>query len=1014
MKSKPKKVRRIPAEKTAVVTASGEMAERIRQLDWAKTPLGSPRKWSQSLKNIVSVMLVNRFPMLLWWGKDYIQIYNDAYIPVLATKHPWALGNPTNMTWKEIWPILKPLIDKPYKGGPATWMDDILLKINRNDFVEETHFIIAYSPVPDPTTKSKIGGVLATVTEITGEIIGKRQMETLGRLGKAISKTLTLDEVLSEAANVFRDNRFDIPFAFLHKISNDGNMATLHTSVGYQENESLPCDDIDLNEPAERWQTLLKSVRENKIISLDNEDRWPNLPKGAWDVQPECLVHVPVTDGGNKTVAVITIGLNPYRKFDETYQNFIRLVADQVVLGVSKAKAYEDEHKRAKILEDLDRAKTIFFSNISHEFRTPLTLMLGTMEQALQEQGIAPANVDRLKVAHRNALRLLKLVNTLLDFSRIESGRQKAHYAKTDIVTLTTNLASNFDSIIEKADLKFHVSADKTIPEVYVDTPMWEKIVFNLLSNAFKYTLKGEIMLRLFARDQHVVLEVEDTGIGIPEKELPRMFERFHRVENAQGRTYEGTGIGLSLTKELVNLHGGEIHVTSKEGQGSTFTVLIPMGMDHLSPSQIADLPELIAEFDDTINKSYVNDALSVLESASDETLNEKPKDVSGARVLIVDDNSDMRKHIRSLLEKQFNVITAPNGREALQLIKSEQPDLVLSDVMMPVMDGIQLLKAVKEDPATSNLPIILLTARAGEESKIEGFDTGADDYLVKPFSANELMSRIRAQLSITKRRDDRERELERRVDERTVQLREKNTELELTNKELESFNYVASHDLQEPLRKIQTFTHLIDSESDKDEAVKKYLGKISVSAKRMSELINSILVYSRLPQVGEKLEPTDLNLILDNVKVDFELIVAEKNAVIESDNLPVINAMPLSMHQLFSNLISNSLKFCEKDPVIRITSATVDVREIATDTQVVAPGQYHQIKFSDNGIGFRKEYREQIFKLFQRLNNRSKYAGTGVGLSIVSKIVNRHNGYIAADSTPGHGATFTVWLPAT
>lgn len=1014
MKTKAKKARKKTYRKNTVPPVTGgEMAERIKTFDWGKTPLGRPQRWSQSLKNIISVMLVNRFPMLLWWGEKYVQFYNDAYIPIPGAKHPSALGQTGEVCWSEIWPVLKPLVDTPFSGGPSTWMDDILLKINRNNFIEETHFTIAYSPVPDPKAPRKIGGVLATVIEITGEIIGKRQMETLGRLGKAVSTTLSLDDVLSQVANVFRGNPFDIPFAFIHKISDDGTRAELFTTVGYQNgDDGLPDKVIDLRAPGEKWDTFLQSVRSSEILTVNKQEHWKDLPMGAWDVPADCLVHVPIREGTSIPVAVITIGLNPYRKFDDTYLNFIQLVADQAILGVSKAREFEQEHKRAKLLEELDRAKTIFFSNISHEFRTPLTLMLGTLELAMREPGVAPANVDRLAVAHRNALRLLKLVNTLLDFSRIESGRQKARYVKTDVASLTTSLASNFDSIIANADITFTVSADKSMPEVYVDTPMWEKIVFNLLSNAFKYTHKGTIALRLFARDGRAVLEVEDTGIGIPEKELPRMFERFHRVENAQGRTYEGTGIGLSLTKELVKLLGGEISVSSREGKGSTFTVSLPLGKDHLPASEVADFPDIIEKFDEAIHETYVNDALSVLESAAEDTSKGDPKNVTAARVLIVDDNSDMRKHIRALLETQFNVLTASNGHKALELIRTEPPDLVLSDVMMPVMDGIQLLKAVKGNPATSNLPIILLTARAGEESKIEGLETGADDYLVKPFSANELMSRIRTQLSITRRRDERERELEERVKERTTELRIKNEELELTNKELESFNYVASHDLQEPLRKIQTFTHLIEQQAASEENVKKYLGKIAVSARRMSELINSILVYSRLPQTAGNTEPTDLNRILENVKTDFELIIADKRAMVESDELPVVNAMPLGMHQLFSNLISNSLKFCEKEPLIRISSTVVDASDVEPDKPLLPQGKYHQLTFSDNGIGFRKEYREQIFKLFQRLNNRSKYAGTGVGLSIVAKIVSRHNGFIAADSTPGQGATFKVWLP--
>ncbi|HZY82230.1 MAG TPA: ATP-binding protein [Cyclobacteriaceae bacterium] len=985
-------------KRTAVVLGDSEMSGRIRDFKWEETPVGKPLVWTPSLKNTISLMMVNQFPMLLWWGKEYIQFYNDAYIPVLGTKHPWGLGKPVSVCWNEIWHVLQPLIDTPYNGGPATWMDDILLKLNRNNFVEETHFTIAYSPVPDPKARGKIGGVLATVKETTGEIISKRQMETLAKLGKTLSTTLSADDVFLQAATALRDNPFDIPFGFIHRITDEGVL--LETTIGFEgERNDIQCPD-------ETWTEFSKALKTNSITHFRNEGRWENLPMGAWDIATESMIHIPITEG-NKTSAVITLGLNPYRKFDESYLNFIQVVADQVTLGVNKAKAYDDERKRAHLLEEIDRAKTIFFSNVSHEFRTPLTLILGTMEEALKEPRIVPANVERLTIAHKNAMRLLKLVNTLLDFSKIESGRQKARYAETDVVALTINLVSNFRSLLERADLGLLVSTDTAIPSLYVDAEMWEKIVFNLLSNAFKYTLKGNISLRLFAHSNHVVLQVEDTGIGIPAQELPHMFERFHRVENAMGRSYEGTGIGLSLTKELVKLQGGDIYVESTEGKGTTFTVTIPIGKDHLPAEQIISSSDRYGQL---VTDSYIKDAISILESTSDDDTEPRPKSANAPSILIVDDNSDMRKHIRSLLEKEFNVFTAPNGLEALRVIREEDPDLVISDVMMPVMDGIQLLKTVKSDPATSNVPVILLTARAGEESRIDGYDTGADDYLVKPFAANELLSRIKAQLKITKKREVRERELEQKVAERTGELKQKNTELEETNKELESFNYVASHDLQEPLRKIQTFTHMIANDANKEEAVKKYLAKIQTSAQRMSELINSILVYARLPQSTEDFELTDLNATLENVKNDFELIITDRHAVIDSDKLPVIKATPLGMHQLFSNLISNALKFNDKNPVIKIESTLVDAPGFA-DKGVTS--KFHKLTFTDNGIGFKREYRDQIFKLFQRLNTRSKYEGTGVGLSIVAKIVSRHRGYISADSVVGEGSTFTVWLPA-
>jgi signal transduction histidine kinase len=312
--------------------------------------------------------------------------------------------------------------------------------------------------------------------------------------------------------------------------------------------------------------------------------------------------------------------------------------------------AYEGERKRIKALEELDKAKTIFFSNISHEFRTPLTLMLGNIEETLNEPGSVPRNLDRMNATHRNAMRLLKLVNTLLDFSRIESGRQKAFYTLTDIVSYTNNLAANFRAVVEKAGLKLIIKADSIIQPVYIDKQMWEKIVFNLLSNAFKYTLDGSITIRLLTGNENVILEVEDTGVGIPQKELPHMFERFHRVENVVGRSYEGTGIGLSLIKELVQLHGGTINVKSKEGKGSTFIVKIPFGKEHLAAEQTYETP---LGLEDVISDTYIDEATSLLENKNYDHLTSDPIKHTST-VLVVDDNADMRQYLQSLLENHF------------------------------------------------------------------------------------------------------------------------------------------------------------------------------------------------------------------------------------------------------------------------------------------------------------------------------------------------------------------------
>ena len=420
--------------------------------------------------------------------------------------------------------------------------------------------------------------------------------------------------------------------------------------------------------------------------------------------------------------------------------------------------------------------KTQFFANISHEFRTPLTLMLGPIEDALSNvHGELPsAAADSLATSHRNALRLLKLVNALLDFSRIEAGRIQASYEPTDLCLLTTDLASNFRSLCEKAGLQLIVDCSAPTGEVaWVDRDMWEKIVLNLLSNAFKFTLHGEIEVGLAEVDGHARLRVRDTGVGIPPEELPRMFERFHRIEHHRGRTHEGTGIGLALVQELVKLHGGGISVTSIPGEGSTFTVTVPLGKTHLPADKVLT-PRALAKTS-SAPSAFVEEALRWLPDVSqsnapvdrfsrpeeDRLRVEHDSSIPGqpvlkrANILWADDNADMRAYVSRLLSNRFDVEPVPDGEAAFAAALTHPPDLILADVMMPKLDGFGLLRAVRTDARLREIPVILLSARAGEESRIEGISAGADDYLVKPFSATELLARVETALRLKQIRDE-------------------------------------------------------------------------------------------------------------------------------------------------------------------------------------------------------------------------------------------------------------------
>ncbi len=469
--------------------------------------------------------------------------------------------------------------------------------------------------------------------------------------------------------------------------------------------------------------------------------------------------------GGKETI-IIDASLMPVK---DDRGNVVFITAEG--RDITEKKAHEREIARQREeLAKLDELKTQFFANISHEFRTPLTLMLGPLEDALSNaHGVLPMGAAAsLSTAHRNAMRLLKLVNTMLDFSRIEAGRVQASYLPTDLAGFTAELASNFESLCEKAGLRLIVdcepfnNARNTVIQdehsAYVDHDMWEKIVLNLVSNAFKYTLQGEIEVRLDVADDCARLTVRDTGVGISAEELPRMFERFHRIERSRGRTHEGTGIGLALVEELVKLHGGKIAVASTLGEGSTFTITIPLGKAHLDPARIGRIPTLAstaiahAAFVEEAVR-WLPDAKTPVDSYKADAEEAQDQTTKKGRVLLADDNADMRAYVSRLLASRFEVQAVSDGEAALEAARARRPDLILSDVMMPKMDGLGLLRALRADANLSEIPIILLSARAGEESRIDGMQVGADDYLVKPFTARELIARVETHIKVARLR---------------------------------------------------------------------------------------------------------------------------------------------------------------------------------------------------------------------------------------------------------------------
>jgi len=726
----------------------GEVGRDLLAVDWGATPVGPIETWPSSLSTVVRVLLTSRFAMWMAWGPELTFLCNDAYRrDTLGEKYPWALGRPASEVWAEIWPEIGPRIQTVLDTGRATWDEALMLILERSGYREETYHTLSYSPLPDD--QGRIAGMLCVVSEDTKRVIAERRMATLRDLGSVSSGVREEREFLDAAVKVLAGNPYSLPFTMVYLFDED-RAARLDATSGIAAGHPLAPRVIVPDAADAPWPVAELAAGRSAIVDV-SDPRFGELPTGAWDEPPERVLLLPIVQPAHTMpYGFFAAAHNRFCPLDGDYMAFVGLIAQHLTAGLAASRAHEAERRRAVQLEELDRAKTEFFSNVSHEFRTPLTLMLGPLEDAFGDPGGLPR--ESLRLVHRNALRLLKLVNSLLDFSRAEAGRMRAEFRPVDIAKLTADLAGTFREATDRAGLELVVACESPVDPVYLDRDLWERIVLNLISNAFKATLEGRIEVRVGAADGGVALSVADTGTGIPASEIGRLFQRFHRVRSL-ARSYEGSGIGLALVKELTDLHGGEISVRSTEGEGSQFTVWLPVGAGHLPPDQVL---EESGEPAASIAALFVEEALSWVEPTSDRSivggvapLDGKVASGTRPRVLIADDNPDLRRYLSSLLSSQFDVEEASDGTAALAVTRERRPDLLISDVMMPGLDGYALLDAVRSSPETQDLPVILLSARAGEEAAIRGLEAGADDYLPKPFSGRELLARVRAHLDL-------------------------------------------------------------------------------------------------------------------------------------------------------------------------------------------------------------------------------------------------------------------------
>ncbi len=974
-------------EEGGLLLGGGEMGELVRAHDWGATELGPLETWPRSLLTAVDVCLNSRFPMVVFWGPSLITLYNDAYRPSFGAKHPHVLGAPAETLWPEAWHLLGPMMRQVVESGIPTWSEDQLLLMDRNGFSEETYWTFSYSPIRGE--RGSVDGVFTAVSETTTRVLGERRLRTLRELASEASRARSVQDIAKATSDVLSENPRDLPFSLIY-LGDKHRLLLRGTSGQAMEHFSVPREVTAASGEGFFDGVLFQVLERGELATVE-------LPG---HVHPKHALVLPITSPGQEGAAgVLVAGISPQLHFDESYRGFLGLVAGQLATAISTAKAYEEEKKRAETLAEIDRAKTAFFSNVSHEFRTPLTLMLGPVEDALADpdQPLPPVQRERLELVHRSSLRLLKLVNTLLDFSRIEAGRVQASYVPTDLARFTEDLASTFRSAIEKAGMRLTVQCAPLPRAVWVDREMWEKVVLNLLSNAFKFTFAGEIAVTLRAQGERVELSVRDTGTGIAQEELPRVFERFHRIKGARGRSHEGSGIGLALVQELVRLHGGQVRVESKAGEGTVFTVALPFGNAHLPPERL----EVAAPLASTATgaAAYVQEAHGWLQQVTEPAAcpaphlpgRERPRGAPLAprgHILLADDNADMREYVRRLLEGPYTVEAVENGTRALEAARSRPPDLVLSDVMMPGLDGFGLLRELKGDPRTAAVPVILLSARAGEEATLEGLEAGADDYLVKPFSARELVARVDGTRKAAQARQ--------RAEALAEELRQRaGFEQQLIG--------IVSHDLRTPVSAILLgVTGLLRGEALSERQTKSVV-RIQSSAERAHRMIRDLLDFTqaRLAE-GFRIErrATDLHALIQGVLEEVEAAHAGREIRFSRDGDGRGEWDPDRLSQVVQNLVTNALKYSPGGTPVRI-----ETHAEAGDVT---------LSVHNEGAPIPPDRLGRIFQPLQRASGEVDKAGRsiGLGLYIVKQVVEAHGGSVSVESSAEAGTTFLVRLP--
>ncbi|MGA9493613.1 MAG: SpoIIE family protein phosphatase [Mycobacterium sp.] len=721
----------LPPDLAAAVALGGEMGRRFAEFDWTAHPLGPPQSWPTEVRSAVALVLTSRFPIVLWLGaEDLFLIYNDAYMQILDDRHPEALGQRGQYAWWDIWQPISPMLASVIATGEATWSYDLMLPMMTAGRRRERYFTFTYSPLIGDDGKTY--GIFCPSFETTERVLSERRLHLLNAVASAVLDTNTIDDAANATVAVCAGQP-DVPFVAAYVGDPETGDVTLRAATSAVR-PLLPrtLATLTKSEAAPRTRAAMHVVGDVAAM-IDG------IHDALADDCPQQALLLPLGEG--PAAGALLVGTSPLGAIDDQYVGFCQLLADQLSSAMASAVSYEEQRQRADALTELDHAKTAFLTNVSHEFRTPLTLLLGPLDDALSDSAPDSLLSKQLTTARRNAGRLQRLVDSLLDFSRIEAGRATASLICTDVGALTANIAASFTELCQRAGLELVVDCHPAVADV--DHGMWETIMLNVLSNAVKYTLSGSITVTTHSDTALCHIMIRDTGVGIAEADLKRLGERFFRAGGAHGRSVEGTGIGLSLVQGLVELQNGTVEFASELGQGTAVIIRLPRSVsrkpvDH-SPAGLLDNP-YVAEADRWVTSRPV--------TAEDSA----PIADGRELVLIADDNADMRAHLERVLSPRWRTVLVADGQEGIEAARKLRPDAIVTDVMMPRLDGFEFIAAIRADPKLTATPVLMLSARAGAEAISEGYSGGADDYLPKPFASKDLIDRVAARLSAASR----------------------------------------------------------------------------------------------------------------------------------------------------------------------------------------------------------------------------------------------------------------------